>query len=54
MDAMAEPTDSTSEHAESASRRAEARSVVDARDCDEGSSEDKEEKNGPSIDPYLR
>jgi len=28
--------------------------IVDARDCDEGSSKDKEKKDGPSIDPDLR
>jgi hypothetical protein len=27
--------------------------VVDARDCDEGSSKDEEKKDGPSIDPDL-
>jgi len=28
--------------------------IVDARDCDEGSSKDEEKKDGPSIDPDLR
>jgi len=28
--------------------------VIDARDCNEGSSKDEEEKDGPSVDPDLR
>jgi len=30
------------------------KAIVDARDCDEGSSKDEEKKDGPSIDPDLR
>jgi hypothetical protein len=28
--------------------------IVDARDCEEGSSKDEKKKDGPSIDPDLR